>query len=142
MSKRSLWRPAKNWEIAKEVACLLDGILPAEVCSSAIATCQFTIQAPNSVGATKKNWGEWVRTRLQTFGQKLNGLAAATQSNGNWLSFDSREAANIILGAFGLSLDSIYEAYGMPEEGQKMTLDLPSIIQRLAPEFLSAAKAA
>lgn len=136
MKTEPRWRKSKNWAWAKANVALLD-IFPIHVREAALATCQFVFQAPESVGDVRKNWGKWVRTRLQTFGHKpagLTGVVTGVQKNGDWIGMDSTAGANLILKCFGLSVDAIYDAYGSPGFGGKYTLDLCEIVTRLAPD--------
>lgn len=131
------WRKERFWDWAEENASLFEGLLPKHVCNAAMATCRLTLQGPNSVGQGAKNWGQWIRMRMQTFGHVPNGLAAAVQKAHHWISTDSHEAANVVLGCFGLSLDDVFSHYGIPEEGETYALDLCDLVTTIAPDFVT-----
>lgn len=116
------------WEWAKEWAELFESILPADVCETAMATCQFVIQGPESVGAKAKNWGKWIRTQMQTYGHLPCGVHA--QIKGNWISSDSHDAANVILGCMDLTMDDVYDAFVVPGEGEKFTVSLHDVVMK------------
>jgi hypothetical protein len=118
------WTNARYYNWAEQWKSLFDDILPADVQEAAMATCRFTLQAPKSVGRNAKNWGRWIRMRMQTFGRKPQVNTAVQTLGSGWISTDSHEAANAILGCFGVTLDDVYDAYGKPEEGQKVEISL------------------
>jgi len=128
------WRPAQNFELAQEIKGIFKGFLPDHVLEAAIATCRFEFQGPESVGLQSKNWGEWIRTNIQTFGNIPNGYGQvgpiSCQRKHWWLSFDSRQIVEDILSYIDLTIDDVYEAFGKPELGEKYTVDLCEIIKR------------
>ena len=132
---QSGWRKRGQWDWTKEWASLFHSILPEHVCEAAMATCCITFQGPESVGNRAKNWGQWIRMRMQTFGQTPYHLAAAVQRSGHWISTDSREAVTVILGCFDLTLDNVFAYFGEPDEGEKWTLDLCNIVTTLDADF-------
>ena len=136
------WRKRENWEWAKEWASLLHDLLPEEACEAALATCRITLQGPKSVGEENKNWGRWIRMRMQTGGNIPRGIQTVQRGNRNWISTDSHAATNVILECFGLTLDDVFNHYGEPEEGQVIPLDLCTVIQAVAPDFAATAATA
>lgn len=127
------WRTRRYWDWAKENANLFHGILPEHVCEAALATCRITLQGPKSVGETAKNWGQWIRMRMQTFGHVPHQIATAVQQHYHWISTDSYEAVDVILDCFDLTLDDVFDHYGEPREGETRTLDLCEIVTTVAP---------
>ena len=83
---------------------------------------------------------------MQTYGEIPDGVGGANeravQRHGDWIETDSHEAADVILGCFGLDMGQVYDHYGKPAEGERMTLDLPLIVQALAPQLLTATASA
>lgn len=128
---RNAWRSTAAWDWAKKNANLLHDILPEHVCEAAAATCRITLQGPESVGDKAKNWGQWIRMRMQTFGHTPFHLSAAVQQDHHWISTDSREAVNVVLDCFGLTLDDVFAHYGEPEEGEIRTIDLYDVVTDL-----------
>lgn len=128
---KSGFRPRTYWEWAAENADKLAGLLPLHVCNAALATCRITLQGPKSVGEKGKNWGRWIRMRMQTLGYRPGGIETV-QSAGMWQRTDSHDAANAVLACFGLSLDDVFAKYGEPGEGEKRILDLHTIVHDLA----------
>ena len=135
------WRRKRDWTWAKQWGSLFKGILPDHVCEAAMATCTITLQGPESVGRRAKNWGQWIRMRMQTFGHIPNHLSAAVQKSREGISTDSREAVEVILDCFGLTLDDVFSYYGVPETGEKMTLNLCDIVARLDADYAATADA-
>lgn len=133
--KTTNWRSRRHWEWAETWASLFYGMLPKHVCNAAMATCRITLQGPQSVGQQAKNWGRWIRMRMQTFGHIPDGLRTAAQRQHHWIATDSHTAAEQILACFGLSLDDVFAHYGKPAEGEKMTIDLIDLVTSLAPDF-------
>lgn len=43
---------------------------------------------------------------------------------------NSKEAANKILGCFGLSVDDLYNEFGHPTTGTDYEVDLPTVVRR------------
>lgn len=98
----------------------------------AFATCQFTFQAPNSVGRDARNWGKWIRTRIYTGGEAPD-ISKAWQKQGEWICGDSHEAANAILNRFGLNADEVFENLNVGFCG-KTTISLVDILRRFCSE--------
>lgn len=127
-------RKRQDWKWAKQHASLFNGILPEHVREAAMATCRITLQGPKSVGKTAKNWGRWIRMRMQTFGHAPTGIGTV-QIMSNWIGTDSHDAVNAILECFELSLDDVFDRYGEPEQGQTRQLNLCELVTAIAPDF-------
>lgn len=127
-------RPSRYFRIADQVGNRLESILPPIVCSMAVASCKFTVQGPKSVGEAGKNWGRWVRTRLQAGGYRPElGIWQGERI----ISADSHEAADLILDPLGISIYDVIDHYGEPMVGVKYDVDLVDVIEALAPELLT-----
>ena len=144
ISFNARWRLGDNFRIADVIKDLFADFLPADCLATALATCRFCFQGPKSVGATgkKKNWGHWVRTRMQSSGNFPNGFGVnrdyACQRQGNqWVSLDSHEVVAQMLAHVGLTLEDVYNRYGRPEQGEKYVVDLITIIRDMAPDCLT-----
>jgi hypothetical protein len=125
------WRAVGNYKMARKMKTIFAGFLPDACLETALATCRFCFQAPKSVGGKKKNWGHWVRTRMQTGGNipiGIGGYAVQRQSR-EWISFDAHQAVTEILEYLGLTLDDVYDMYGKPAEGCKYVVDLTTIVR-------------
>ena len=138
------WRPGDNFQVAKAVKSMFAGFLPEGCLETALATCRFCFQGPKSVGKTgkPKNWGHWVRTRMQSAGIFPDGFGQnwrfAVQREGrDWISFDCHQIASDILAFVGITINDVYDKYGKPGQGEKYIVDLATIIREIAPDCLS-----
>jgi len=135
---RSPWRPGRHFRIASLLADAFTNLIPKDVAETAIATCRITVQGPKAVGTERrgKNWGEWIRTRMQTFGRTIQGYGnegdPAVQSSGHWKSFDNHQIVADLLDCMGFTMDDFWNEYGHPSEGEKYVVDLPDLLCRLA----------
>jgi hypothetical protein len=113
--------------------------IPTHCLQTAAATCRFTFQGPRSVGTDKagKNWGEWIRTRIQSPAPSLHGLTWQT-TNDQWSSGDGHDNADLILGCFDLSTADVFDQWGQPTQGEKYELDLLTIVETLRPAMIAA----
>lgn len=128
-----LKRTQRHFKVGRKYASMLvdAGIVDADVAETAIASCRFTVQGPESVGQGAKNWGSWIRTNILTYGKRPNASAKAWQNRrwGAW-SADSHAAADTILAAFGMSLDEdVFAQYGDPTEGVCYSIDLVDLLE-------------
>ena len=119
--------------LAEKLANRID-FVPYNVARELIATAHFQIQGRNSVG-TKGNWGLWIRTCLFTDGMPLNDGLTWQDNHWKWKSADSIEAANSILRCFDVSVDQVFDKYGMPANGEKYSKTLVEIIRDIAPHL-------
>ena len=133
-------RTKRHFDFGDQFGHLLSPILSRNLATAA-ASCRFTIQGPNSVGDTAKNWGTWIRTNIQTDGERPQCRHAWQIQKSGWISGDSHEAANVILDCFGLTIDHVFEHYGAPEWGVVYHVDLADVIAALAPEIMQAPRA-
>lgn len=118
-----------DYETGKDYAHCLD-FMPdcVDRRATAFATCQFVLQAPESVGNVGRNWGFWVRTRMYTGGHTPS-ISHAWQAKGNWIAGDSIEAAESILQLFGISFHDVMEVW-KPEPRQTVTVTLADIVAK------------
>jgi len=130
------WRKAHHYDVGGVLGRYLETVLPPEVCQTAFATARFVIQGPESVGRDAKNWGEWVRTIVQTHGETPGINHAWQDRKGGWISGDSREAANSILDCFDLDLTDIFRFFGDPEPGKIYAIDLVDVLEAIKPDFI------
>jgi hypothetical protein len=105
-------------------------IFPLDVCETVALSCAFTVQGPKSVGQKSQNWGRWVRTSICCYGFVPPSRQTVWQQRGgkDWLTADSHDAANMILGLFGLDMDDVYNFYGCPVPGQKYVVKLSQVV--------------
>ena len=126
----------RQWKKADMYSAKFRGFLPENALSAAILTCKFTVQGPQSVGATvSKNWGRWTRTRLATYSHAIPKQALyATQRFGrNWLGFDSEMAVNDILSFAGLSISDVLNHFGNPGIREKYEVSLLEVLDKVKP---------
>jgi len=127
-----------NLDFGKAAGCLIE-FLSATDAETAAATCRFAIQGPRSVGTKQsgKNWGEWIRTRIQSWAKPNNDV---WQSHPNgWFSGDGHSNANALLACFDLSLEDVFAEWGRPVKGQRYYLTLQEIVERLQPTLVGEA---
>lgn len=141
MARQNGWRRTGHWEWAKQWASLFDGILPVEVCEAAMATCRLSLRDKDSTAAGGA-WGFAVLTFMQTFGHEPGGIVTQIRKAHNWVTLQAAESADVILGCFGLTLADVIDHYGMPEEGEKIDLDLCELVTAIAPDFAVETEAA
>ena len=127
-------RKSRHWTWAKEWASLLDGMLPATVCEAALATCRITLRDKDAKAAGGA-WGFAVLTSMQTFGHEPTGIPTQIRNAHNWVTLQAAEAADIVLGCFGLTLQDVIDRFGMPGQGEKVEYDLCDVVTALAPDF-------
>ena len=128
------WRGKQNWAWAKQWASLFDNILPEHVCEAAMATCRITLRDKDSTAAG----GAWVfavLTEMQTFGFKPRFVPGEVRRNHHFITLQSHDGADAILSCFGLTIADVIDYYGVPEEGEKVTLDLCEIVTRLDADY-------
>lgn len=123
------WRPSRYFEWAEANKYRFLAILPEEVCEAALATCRFQLRGKNSHG---NEYGKGFLTFMQTYGNVPAGLANDVQIRHHWIELDAHDSADLILACFGLSTEDVYAEYGIPAEGETVTLDLYEIVNRLA----------
>lgn len=129
-------RNSRHYSFGDNVGCrMLSDILPREVACIAATTCRFTIQGPESVGVAHKNWGQWIRTNMQTHGNIPRMRHAWQCRKDGWIGADSREAAELILDCFGLSVDDLFKHFGQPQIGKVYQVDLVDVVSALAPDI-------
>lgn len=130
-------RSARHFTFGDRCGHLMRSLLPLPFCAAAAATCRFTIQGPESVGESGKNWGQWIRTRIQTNGERIFGATWQGNIGRKWISADSERAANQILGCFaGITTDEIFAHFGVPNIGEKYDIDLLDVVTALRPGLL------
>ena len=117
--------------------------LPLDCCETAAATCRFELRGLNANG---NEWGLGVVTNMTTQGNipdQVGGIGQpAVQVQRNVISLTDDDAADVILGCFGLSMDDVYKCFGQPIEGERINVKLRAIVSALAPAFLKSAAAA
>ena len=122
-------RPSHHWKFGKECGLQLD-CLSSLVRPVAAATCRIEIQGINSIG---NEWGLGLAMRMQTYGEAPFGVGddgePCFSHCGNWVSTHSRQALEIVLNCFDLTVDKLLEKYGEPSQGEKYRLDLCEIVQ-------------
>lgn len=127
-------RPAKYFDFGAQCVGRMSDILPESVAATAAATCRFQLRGLNANG---NEWGYGVIVTLQTYGNAPIGLGGVNQPavhyHGDWIETGSHEAANVILGCFGLTIIDVYARFGKPTEGERILLDLFEIVQALTP---------
>ena len=129
---------SRHFRIADQIGHLLEKVLPKIACSAAIVSCRFTIQGPESVGQKSRNWGRWIRTRLNTFGHRPS---IDIWQGKHVLSGDGHSNANVILNCFGLSINQVLDHYGIPKHGEMYHLTLIEVIETLAKDLVLDAAA-
>lgn len=124
------WRKRGHWDWAKQWASLFHNILPEHVCEAALATCRITLRDKDSTAAGGA-WGFAVLTEMQTFGNEPRFVPGEIRRNHHFVTLQSKDGADAILGCFDLTLDDLIDYFGLPEEGEKWTLDLYDIVTSL-----------
>ncbi len=131
----------RHFRIADQVGCLFADILPDNACAVAVATCQFTVQGPESVGQKAKNWGQWIRTSLKTHGHRPS-LDVWQGGRCGMIRGDGHSNADVILNCIGLTIGDVLDHYGTPKVGELYQVDLVDIILALAADLLSVGNVA
>jgi len=135
----NLWirssRSRKNFQLASRLTEVRYPGLPLSVAKTVVATCRFCVQGPESVGQSAKNWGQWVRTRIQTHGYRPR--LSVWQGTGGWLTGDSQDCANYVLEPFNLTIQDVFDYFGQPTIGKTYMVDLVDIVQALRPELVA-----
>lgn len=146
VTKSNAWRPARHWRIAEAIKDQFTGLIPERVVVAALATCRITVQGPQSVGKGKgskrgakkdTNWALWIRTRLQTYGEPVEGYGVgqgdyAVGMRWNWKTFDCIQIVADLLDCVGVTMDDFWTRFGRPFENETFTVDLIDVIQELA----------
>lgn len=135
--KRNYWRKSEVWKWAKQWASLLDGILPNHIRETALATCRITLRDKDNRAAGGA-WGFAILTSMQTYGHEPKGIPTQIRRAHNWIILQSEEAADVILGLFGITLEQVIAHYGKPDKGEKIELNLYDVIGAIAPDFALA----
>ena len=138
---QSGWRKTRYWEWAKEWASLFHSILPEHVCEAAMATCRITLRDKDSKAAGGA-WGFAVLTEMQTFGNEPQFVPVEIRHNHHFITLQSQDGADAILSCFGLTLAGVIDYYGLPDEGEKITLDLCDIVTTLDADYAATAEEA
>lgn len=129
---KSNWRKNAHYDFGKRHGHLLKDILPERICDGAAATCRFELRGLMSNGNA---YGLGFITRMQTFGYAPIGCGRVgqpcVQLHGSWIELTSDDAANIVLGCFGITMSDVLSNWA-PEPGQRICLDLAEIVSVLA----------
>lgn len=99
-----------------------------------MATCRITLRDKDSTAAGGA-WGFAVLTEMQTFGKDPKGVPGEIRRNHHFVTLQSAEGADAILGCFDLTLAAMIDYYGLPEPGKKITFDLCDIVTALDNNF-------
>ncbi len=138
------WRSRRHFDFGDEFGYMLNEVLPAKVASVAAATCRIEIRGKHGNRSDEnrhKGYGEAVYLSLQTHGADIKGLCSASAKMGKFIRTTSNEAADLVLGCFGLTIDDVREQFGRPGDYESRWFDLSDVVQKLAPELLSAERA-
>jgi hypothetical protein len=133
-------RTRRQFDFGEKFGYMLAEILPTEVANIAATTCRIEIRGKHgnrSDANRHKGFGEAVYVSLQTYGEEIKGLNSAFKKTGSFISTTSNEAADLILGCFGLSMDDVRAYFGTPGDYDSMFLDLTNVVELLAPELLT-----
>ena len=55
------------------------------------------------------------------------------------MELTDNDAANIILGCFGLSDQDVVDHFGLPDQGERYQVSLLKVVKKLAPEVIPSA---
>lgn len=135
---KSPWRPGRYWRLADRYAGELLDCLSAPVRSAAMATCRLTLRDKESTQAGGA-WGNAVLMRMQTFGEEPKGVTTQVRCDRNWITLQSADAVNVVLGCFGLTLDDVYATFGTPVAGECKQYDLFDLLAGLMPDMIDDA---
>lgn len=142
MTRENGRRPGRNFRIAAQVKGRFVSLMDEQTIVTAIATCRIHIQGAKSTVARGKNWGNWVRTRMQTFGGRITGYNPGKDYKlalqGQWASFNCERILSDLLFCLGdkITVQNFYDFYGEPEKGKIYVVDFVDVIANLAPELL------
>lgn len=139
-TKTNGWRKRGHWEWAKEWARLFHDMLPKHVCEAALATCRITLRDKDSTAAGGA-WGFAVLTEMQTFGFAPQGVPGEIRRNHHFITLQSQDGADAILRCFDLTLADVIDYYGLPAEGETITLDLKDIVTTLDANYAAIEEA-
>lgn len=134
MATRNKWRSRLHWEFGDHCGYRLASLgLPTEACPTAAATCQVYLHGLNTNG---NEWGNGARAWLQTRGHALQGMTNCYHQRRDWVEVDSHASVDALLSCFDITLDEVYDEWGKPKAGEKLTLDLYCIVNTLRPGII------
>jgi len=129
-------RPA-YWTFGDVVAGYFSDILPDSICATAAATCRFQLRGKFANGNI---WGLGVITMMMTYRHRPVGTGLphqpAVQYQHNFIQLTSDDAANVVLGCFGLTINDVMDKFGHPGEHESYWVDLKTVVETLCPSLL------
>jgi hypothetical protein len=122
---RQTWTRVRDYDWAKEWKSLFEGILPAHVCETAMATCRLHLRGKDA--HRKGAYAMAVHTEMKTYGETPIGVGAC-QTLSQWIQLTSTDAANVILDCFGLTIEDVFAQLGKPTQTTEMKLNLSDVV--------------
>jgi len=138
-------RPRRHWDFGEQHADLMRSVFPGtsqDVRRKAAATCRICVMGKDAVthngSASRRGSGRWVYTRMQTEGHRPNTIRWSVQKRIGWVEGNSFDAADDVLGCFGLSIEDVISHFGSIDENERFMVDLVDIVAELSPVAMVA----
>ncbi len=139
------FRDQRHIAFSEAAATYLSDVLPSDngVTVAAAATMSFEFRGQFANG---NMYGLGVLTHAQTYGNAPNGCgdggyACQFLANGR-IELTDDDAADIVLGCFGLSVTDVLRHFGEPLLYERKTITLQQIVETLASQLLTETAAA
>jgi hypothetical protein len=129
------WRYKRHWDWAKDWGSLLNNLFPAEACEAVAATLRIELRGPLALrGPGKRAYTTAFNAVMQSYGNVPPGLTGV-QRRGNWIQTTSRASLDAILACFGIELQDVIDAFGMPAENESKEIDLHDAVCVIDPAY-------